>query len=89
MSDASLNPFLVAGVIICALMAIVSSLRYKTRGPSAYIMAFAFAVLGAAMLLVYVRAPLPFIVLSGVILIILLGADFAARSSHPAKKGKP
>ena len=89
MSDAGLNPFLAAGVVICALMAVVSSLRFKSRGPSAYIMAVAFAVLGAAMLLVYMRAPLPFIILSGVVLVLLLGADFAARASHAARKEKP
>ena len=89
MNDAALNPFLVAGVVICAVMAVVSSLRFKTRGVSAYIMAFAFAVLGTAMLLVYVRAPMPLIVLSGVLLILLLGADFAARASQATKKGKP
>lgn len=88
MNEVALNPFLFGGVLICAVMAVVSSLRFKTRGVSAYIMSVAFAVLGGAMLLVYLRAPMPLIILSGVVLILLLGADFAARSSHTANKEK-
>lgn len=89
MSQAELNPVLIGGVAICAVMAVVSSLRFKSRGVSAYIMAFAFAVLGGAMLLVYFQAPMPIILLSIIILILLLAADFAARAAHGAKKGRP
>lgn len=89
MNDAPINPALIGGVVICAVMAVVSSLRFKSRGVSAYIMAFAFVVLGGAMLLVYLQAPMPILLLSIVILVLLLGADFAARAAYGAKKDRP
>ena len=89
MNDAPINPALIGGVVICAVMAVVSSLRFKSRGVSAYIMAVAFAVLGTAMLLDYLRAPMSFIYLSIAVLILLLIADFAARAKHGAGKGRP
>lgn len=86
MNETPLNPALIGGIVICAVMAVVSSLRFKSRGISAYLMALAFATLGGCMLLVYLRAPTPVILASIVILVVLLIADFAARSSHAANK---
>lgn len=83
-SDAGL--FLLVGSIICALMAVVSAFRYKTRGVSAYIMSFAFVVLGSTMLLLRMNAPIPVVIAGCVVLVILLGVDFAARSAHNAQK---
>ncbi len=88
MNDSPINPALLGGVVICAVMAVVSSLRFKTRGVSAYIMALAFAVLGIAILLDYLRAPLALIYLSIAVLTLLLGVDFAARAAHRAKKDR-
>jgi len=85
MTDAELGPFLLIGSIICGLMAIVSAFRYKSRGISAYIMAAGFVVLGSNMLLL--RTHQTGAAIAGIVLLVLLlGADFAARSAHKAKK---
>ena len=88
MNSVQVQPFLAVGVVICAIMAVVSSLRYKSRGVSAYIMAFAFAVLGAAMLADFLQWPTPVMVGLIIVLVVLLGADFAARSAYQAKKDR-
>jgi hypothetical protein len=86
MNMTDLDPALLSGTILCAVMAVISALRHKKRGVSAYIMAAAFLVLGLDMQLLRMRAPQAVIILGGVILIILLGCDFAARSAHTAQK---
>jgi hypothetical protein len=78
--------FLLVGSLICAVMTVVSLLRHKKRGVSAYIMATAFVVLGGTMLLLKVEAPMPYLITGCILLVLLLGADFAARSAYPPKK---
>jgi hypothetical protein len=86
MTGAEVEPFLFFGSLICAIMAVVSGLRFKTRGVSAYIMAMAFLVLGGTMLLLRARAPQWMMITGCVALFLLLVADFAARSAHNANK---
>src|SRR5947208_9419535 len=71
-----LDPFLLAGTLICAAMAVVSALRHKKRGISAYIMSAAFLVLGFDMLLVRMRASQYLVILGCIFLVLLLVADF-------------
>lgn len=89
MSVAELDPFLYSGMGLCLLMAVVSALRSKSRGVSAFIMSGAFLVLGLGLLLVHLRAPEGLIFGMFAVLILLLGVDFAARSAHRSQGGKP
>lgn len=82
-----IDPFLYSGIALCLLMAVVSSLRSKTRGVSAFIMGGAFLVLGLALFLVHLQASQGLILGVFAILILLLGADFAARSAHRSQGG--
>ena len=84
--DIQIDPFLMVGAIICAVMAVLNGFRYKSRGVSAYILAVAFLDLGATMLLLRSRAPQVYIILGIALLIVLLGADLAARSAHQSNK---
>jgi len=86
MSAADPSLFLSIGMAICALMAVVSLLRHKSRGVSAFIMSGAFVVLGLDMYLVRIQAPMPITIAGCVLLVVLLGADFAARAAHSAGK---
>ena len=86
MTGAELEPFLVIGSLICAAMAVISSLRHKSRGLSAYIMAAAFLVLGTTMLLLRAGASQWMLVTGCVVLVLLLIADFAVRSAHNSTK---
>jgi hypothetical protein len=85
MTPNDVAPFFIIGMAICAIMMIVSLLRFKTRGPSACVMAAAFAVLGIDMFLVKIQASQPVIIGGCGLLVILLGLDFAARSAYPRK----
>lgn len=82
MNTAQLEPFLLSGMTISLIMAVISAFRRKSRGIGAFIMSAAFVVLGLGMLLVYLRASEPLLLTCGIILVLLLGADFAARSAH-------
>jgi chromate transport protein ChrA len=82
----NVGTFLLLGAIISGLMAVFNALRYKSRGISAYIMAGAFVVLGCTMLLLRAEVSQALVIAGCVLLVILLGADFAARSQHNAKK---
>ena len=82
----NVGTFLLFGAAICGLMAAFNVFRYKTRGISAYILAAAFVVLGGTMLLLRADAPEPVLIAGCALLVLLLAGDFAARSSHNAKK---
>jgi hypothetical protein len=86
MNAADLDPFLNAGMGICGAMAVISAFRHKSRGVSAFIMAGAFVVLGLGMLMVKLRASVALLIATGIVLILLLGIDFAARSAHRENK---
>lgn len=87
MSLSEVDPFLWSMMALCAIMAIVSALRYKSRGVSAYIMGSAFVAVGLGLLLIKIRAPIGLLFACGVVIVLLLGADFAARSAHRTNGG--
>jgi hypothetical protein len=86
MNLSDMDSFFVAGAVLCAIMAVVSALRHKKRGLSAYIMAVGFLVLGSNMLMLRMRAPEPLIVLGCVVLVLLLIGDFAVRAANTVHK---
>jgi hypothetical protein len=77
-----LDPVFIAAAVLCGIMAVVSSFRRKSRGVSALLMAGAFLVLGAALLMVRAKAPLPVLGATGAVLIALLVAEFATRAGQ-------
>lgn len=87
MSFAQLDPVFLSAAVLCAIMAVVSLFRRKSRGTSALFMAAAFLVLGLALLLLRARAPLPVLAVTGVVLVALLGAEFAFRAGHTYEEG--
>lgn len=76
------DAFLTGGIALCALMIPVWLLRLKKRGATAYLMSSAFAVMGLLLSLLKFDAARSLVILCGIVLVLLLGADVAVRSSE-------
>ena len=67
---------------VCALMAVVNSLRYKKRGASAYALAGAFVALGFTLWLYSVNAAIIWIGAGLVLTVLLLVTELSLRSAR-------
>lgn len=77
--DRGLRLFLDAATLVCAAMVIFWLTRLARKGPSAYLMATAFAVLGGLLVTFRQEGPTWLLVVLGSALGILLVADFFVR----------
>jgi hypothetical protein len=86
MSEQQLELFLSAGMMICAVMIVISVLQVPRRGPSSYLLALAYADLG--LLLYGFRTKWPYASLGviGVVLFLCLAGDFVLRTTR--RQGK-
>ncbi len=67
---------------VCAAMVLIWLLRWRRKGPTAYFMTGAFAAFGGLLYSVKQDAPTGWRIAFGCLLILLLIADFAFRSSQ-------
>lgn len=68
------------GMAICAIMVVVSLLRAKKLGASAYVQATSYVVMGFLMFLVQGGYPQGWLIGGGILLFCLLVLDFAVRA---------
>lgn len=75
------DAFLTGGILLCAVMIPIWLVRISRKGTTAYLMAGAFAVMGALLALVKFEAPRGYVIFAAICLALLLGADVAVRSA--------
>ncbi|HEY0868595.1 MAG TPA: hypothetical protein VGE01_14520 [Fimbriimonas sp.] len=75
--------FLSSIILVCAVMVVFNIVQAKRRGPSAYLLAMAFLAFGATLYAYQKGASQVWLTLGGVVVALLLGADFFYRTSQP------
>jgi hypothetical protein len=73
-------------MLLCALMTIVNSLRYRSRGPSAFLLSAAFLVSGIEIYFYRDEYPQGALIAGGVVIFLLLAADVIVRSRDAEAK---
>ena len=80
MSDDQLALYLKGGMLVCAVMALVSGLRFRSRGVSALFLGSGFLAMGLLLLGLLRKWPQTWLIVVGVVLVAALAGDFIARS---------
>lgn len=86
MTTRELDLALYWGMAICAVMVVVSLLRAKKLGASAYVQATSYVVMGFLMFLVQGGYPDGWLIGAGIVLFLLLVFDFAVRAGGPRNR---
>jgi heme exporter protein D len=82
----NMDAFFGGVTLICSVMIVVWLLRIKSKGTRAYLMACAFAAMGAFAQLVRLAVPMPFVIASAVVVVGLLAADALLRIKEQEAK---
>jgi hypothetical protein len=80
--------FLLGGSIVCGLMCLIMLARYKSRGAAALALGGAFAALAGTLLLLRAGAETNLAAAGFVLVVLLLGADFAFRAKGGGGAGR-
>lgn len=86
MTEPEWRLFLDSAMLICALMAIINGLRYKSRGASAYLLGAAFLAMGGTVYLLREKAGQTQLILGGALVFLLLVADLVVRNTKQEAK---
>jgi hypothetical protein len=86
MGDQQFQVFLSCGMFLCAAMIVVSLLRVKSRGPSAYFLALGFAVMGVLLIGFRLKWPAPTLGVVGLAVVACLVGDFILRAVKGQQK---
>jgi len=79
--------FLLFGASLCLVLAIVNTLRVRSRGLAGYFLSGACLAFGGAMLLYRAGADSRFVTLVGTLAFVMLVGDFAARARDRSAPG--
>jgi len=76
-------------VIICMVMTIFNSARFKSRGLSAVLLAVAFFIMGLTVYAYSLHAPMYWMYIGGTLVFLALIGDIVYRMGRPPSGGKP
>lgn len=80
MTRGEFDLFLTFGAGLCLVLALINLFRFRTRGPSAFVLAGALLAMGTGMLLYRLGFGMGAVWAVGIIVFILLAADLVIRS---------
>ncbi len=86
MSSADFELFLSGSMALCAVLALLTLLRIRSRGLAALLLSGAFLAFGATLYLLKTAAPQPLFIAAAVLTGVLLVADFAVRAGQQEEK---
>ncbi|MGV3615867.1 MAG: hypothetical protein ACO1SV_11080 [Fimbriimonas sp.] len=86
MTQSEFNLFLNMVVAICAALALINLALIKRRGTSSIVLSLAFLVMGGTVLAYGQQGMSTLVTLGGVVVFLLLAADFVLRAPNQQKR---
>lgn len=86
MTPGMLRLVLHSGMALCALMAVLNSLRFRRRGASAFALSAAFLALGFSAYLLSISASTAWLYTGVGLTVLFLIVDFALRAPRPPRQ---